>query len=226
MKNPVRIGIIDSGVHLTHPHIGGIAGGVTIEADALQPDFSDRMGHGTAVAALIHALAPHAELFAIRVFDHSLATSVHRVERAIDWCLENKINIINLSLGTTNQDHRVIFSAAVQRVQFAKAVLISAFEMNGKPMLPGSMPGVIGVRADKALPREKYSYEEYEGRRVFSASPYPLDIPGVPREHNLNGVSFAVAHITAHLARLCSMQEHEGNWEEFLMRGIALLLPA
>jgi hypothetical protein len=40
---------------------------------------------------------------------------------------------------------------------------------------------------------------------VFKASPYPRDIPGVPRERNLNGVSFAVANMSGFVARARQM---------------------
>jgi hypothetical protein len=40
-----------------------------------------------------------------------------------------------------------------------------------------------------------------DGTAVFAASPYPRPIPGVPRERNLSGVSFAVANVTGFIAR-------------------------
>ena len=40
---------------------------------------------------------------------------------------------------------------------------------------------------------------------VFVASAYPRDIPGVPRERNLNGISFAVANMTGFVARAKEM---------------------
>jgi subtilisin family serine protease len=217
MTQAVRIGIVDSGVHVEHPHVGGIAGGVTIEADGYSAGYVDCLGHGTAIAALIHSLAPDAGLFAVRVFDRSLATSMTRVIRAIDWCLENDIRIINLSLGTVNQNHRDLFVAAVDRVNGSGAVLISAYEMNGQPMLPGSLPGVIAVSAAPDCPREEYRVTERNGKRVFCAPPFPRDIPGVPREHNLNGVSFAVAHLSAHLARGWSAYAPVNDWEQLLI---------
>ncbi|MBT9333243.1 subtilisin-like serine protease QhpE [Paracidobacterium acidisoli] len=201
MSGAVRIGIVDSGVHAGHPHVGRIAGGIAVEDNGFSGDFVDRLGHGTAVAALIHFLAPQAELLAVRIFDRRLATGIDRVIRAMDWCLENDVQIINLSLGTTNPEHRAPFLAAADRVRSAGAVLVSAFEMNGTRMLPGSLPGVIGVAADADCPREEFRVTEREGKRVFCASPFPREIPGVPREQNLQGVSFAVAHISAHLAR-------------------------
>jgi hypothetical protein len=216
MKTAVRVGIVDSGVHAQHPHVGGVAGGITVEADSYSADFLDRVGHGTAIAALIHSLAPSADLLAIRIFDHSLATSIRRVIRAIDWCLENDVQIINLSLGTTNPDHRDALEAAVDRVKSSGAVLVSAFAMDGRSMLPGSLAGVIAVSADPDCSREEYRVDEHDGKKVFYAPPYPREIPGVPRERNLNGVSFAVAHISAHLARRWASYAPASDWEQVL----------
>jgi len=216
MKGAIRIGIVDSGVHGEHPHVGGIAGGVTVGADGCVPGYVDCLGHGTAIAALIHALAPEAELYAVRVFDDRLATSIGRVMRAIDWCLENQIQIVNLSLGTMNPAHRAAFAAAVERVHDAGAALVSAYEMDGQPMLPGSMAGAIGVTMDADCPREAFGCTMREGKQVFSAPPYPREIPGVRREDNLNGVSFAVAHISAHLARRRAVHGAGADWEQLL----------
>lgn len=216
MSGAIRIGIVDSGVHGEHPHVGGIAGGVTVGADGYVPGYVDCLGHGTAIAALIHALAPEAELYAVRVFDDRLATSIGRVIRAIDWCLENEMEIVNLSLGTMNPAHRAAFAAAVERVHDAGAALVSAYEMNDQPMLPGSMAGAIGVAMDADCPREAFGCTMREGKPVFSAPPYPREIPGVRREDNLNGVSFAVAHISAHLARRRALHGGEADWEQLL----------
>jgi len=218
MSDAPRVGIIDSGVHVAHPHVGGIRGGITVTADGYAEEYTDCLGHGTAIAALIHSLAPRAELYAVRVFDRTLATSIDRVMRAIDWCLESEIQIINLSLGTANPKHRNRFETVLDRVRSAGAVLVSAFEMSGQLMLPGALLGVIGVSPDPECAREEYRVIERvvdgDRKKVFLAPPFPRDIPGVPREHNLNGVSFAVAHMSAHLARCRSgSAAGTGDWE-------------
>jgi subtilisin family serine protease len=59
MSEPVRIAIIDSGVHASHPHVNGVAGGIAITPDGREdPDYTDRLGHGTAVTAVIREKAP------------------------------------------------------------------------------------------------------------------------------------------------------------------------
>ena len=198
----VRIGIIDSGVHIGHPHIGKIAGGVSIAAGKHDASFVDRLGHGTAVAALIHQRTPQAELFAVKVFHHALVTDIETLLSAIDWCLEHDLDLINLSLGTTNQNHRAGFEASVARLKAKGKVIISAAEMESLPALPGGLPNVIGVLPDPAMQAGELRAKIHNGKTIFTASPYPREIPGVPRERNLHGISFAVAHVTASIAKL------------------------
>ena len=220
MSSPIRIAMLDSGVYTGNPHIERpVQGGITLSADGEQEGFDDTLGHGTAVCALLQKMAPDAELFAVKVFDRRLATTASNVLRAIDWCVRNQMDVINLSLGTSNLEHRPLFLAAVERVHAAGATLVSAYEVNGTPMLPGSLPGVIGVVEDPDCPRETWRVIRNEPPRV-AACPYPLDIAGVPRERNLRGVSFAVAHVSAHVARLRS-QEPGNDVAELLFQATA-----
>lgn len=202
MTPPVRVAVIDSGVNVPHPHLPGVAGGLALDAHGREhDDYVDRLGHGTAVAAAIHEKAPEAELFIIKVFDSSLATSVPALIRAIDLAARRGARLINLSLGTPNDIRRAQLEAAVARTIEYGAILVSAEEHDGIAWLPGSLAGVVGVVLDPGQPRERVSVRTAEGgRRVVAASPYARPIPGVPLERNLNGVSFAVANASGLLA--------------------------
>jgi hypothetical protein len=192
-------------------------GGVTITPDGPDEIYIDHIGHGTAVAGLIHLRAPEAQLVVVRVFERKLATTIHTVLAAIDWCVNDHIDVINLSLGTTNPSHRHLFETAIRRANAANSVIVSAADMSGQPGLPGSLPGVIGVLADPQLPDDLFGVADYLGKRVFSAPPYPRPIPGVPRERNLQGISFAVAHIAGWVGRLWAEYPEASNWEEILV---------
>ena len=239
MTVPVRIGMIDTGVNAAHPHVGNIAGGVTIRPDGdAMPCYEDRLGHGTAIAALLHEQAPKAQLIAVKVFDRTLATNRDSVIRAIDWCLQNEIDIINLSLGTANPAHRIQFEDAVRRIGALGKAIVSAHDVNGALALPGCLPGVIAVVPDTTCtdvirvlkpgePSESAKRAELSASKsekiIFSATPYPREIPGVPRERNLHGVSFAVAHVTAALARLWPAAHVSQDWESTLANALLSL---
>jgi subtilisin family serine protease len=116
----VRVAVVDSGIHDTHPHVHGISGGKAISlAGESSDDLVDRLGHGTAVAAAIRDHAPDVELLAVKVFDRTLATSGQALVEAILWSASQHVSLINLSLGTTNADHEVALAAASGTPRFA-----------------------------------------------------------------------------------------------------------
>ncbi len=195
--------VIDSGVHASHPHINGVVGGVTIGPEGNEPVFTDIVGHGTAVMAAIKEKAPDADYFAVRVFYTSLRTTVDLLLRAIEWSIENRMHVINLSLGTTNPAHRDRFVPLITRAAEKGTILISARDADGIPALPGTLPGVIGVALDWDCPRDSYHCSESENGFVLSASGYPRSLPGVPPSKNLHGISFAVANATGFVLQAC-----------------------
>jgi subtilisin family serine protease len=202
MNGPLRVAVIDSGVHASHPHINGVAGGIGILADGTEDsDFTDRLGHGTAVTAVIREKAPAAAIFAVKIFHTALSAQIRPLIAAIAWCLRNRIDIINLSLGTSNPEHEPLLCDAVARAVAQECRIIAAGENDGIRWLPGILPGVITVELDWTCPRSEYRiWCDPAGRTIYRASGYPRPIPGVPAERNLKGLSFAVANVTGLLA--------------------------
>lgn len=200
--NQLSIAVVDSGVHVPHPHLPGVAGGVTLELEGgTSDDFVDRIGHGTAAAAAIHEKAPEAELWAVKVFERELATSTAVLVRAIDWAVERGIRLVNMSLGTPNRLRAPELGPAIERAFHAGTVIVSAHEHEGALWYPGALPGVVGVVADPEQPRDELGLVELPRGTAVVASPYPRPIPGVPVERNLHGISFAVANATGLIAR-------------------------
>ena len=195
----MRIAVIDSGIHQGHPHVGEVAGSVHFLGDGAGGDPVDRLGHGTAVAGAIREKVPSAELFAVKVFDRRLTASIGALVRALAWCREHRMDVVNLSLGTANPEHR----AALQEAVRENAVVVSA-----AGMLPGSLEGVVGVDSDATCPRDHFRYRG----GLFLASPYPRSIPGVPPERNLHGVSFAVANMTGFVALALESCRRDELW--------------
>lgn len=188
----VRVGVVDSGINAGHPHVGAVKGGVFLHADGASDDYTDRIGHGTAVAGAIREKAPDADIYAVRIFDQRLTAPIEALMRGLEWCLGNGLHIINVSVATANQRHRARLNDFVQR-----ALLHGVHVVSAAAMLPGSLPGAIAVDADAECARDTCRFHN----GVLWASPYPRAIPGVPRERNLNGVSFAIANVSGLLAK-------------------------
>ncbi len=215
----IRVAVVDTGVHPEHPHVGNISGGVALDGAGLESgDLIDRLGHGTAVAAAIREKAPDVELLVVKVFDRRLVTTGAALVGGIRWAASQGVHLINLSLGTTNPDHRGALAAAVAEAERHGAIVVSAASQPGAHWLPGALPGVVAVDVDWTCPRDGCLVTVGDdGAILLRASGYPRPIPGVPVEQNLSGISFAVANASGFLARLLEGAPDRG-WSALVRR--------
>jgi hypothetical protein len=199
----VRVAVIDSGVHASHPHVNGVSKAIAIGRDGASAE--DVLGHGTAVLAAIKEKAPDAEFIAVRIYYESLRTSFRVLAEAIRWSLAEHVDIINLSLGTTNEAHSALMAELVREAAEQGTLLVSAAETDGTPALPGSMDGVLGVGVDWDCQRDQFRWMNAAVGPQWYASGFPRPLPGVPPRRNLYGVSFAVASMSGFAARVCEV---------------------
>jgi len=205
----VRIATIDSGVAPQHPHLRPVTDGASVHPDGSihvgLDQAVDQIGHGTAVMAAIQEKAPGADYVAVRIFHDQLRTSAATLLRAIRWCIGQRIQVVNLSLGTVNAAHRDAFAVAAEEARAAGCLLVAARETNGQPCYPGALSDVIGVDLDWDCPRDSYRSQTVVHEMRFFAAGYPRPVPGVPPARNLHGISFAVANMSGFVARACEL---------------------
>lgn len=218
----IRVAVIDSGIAAGHPHIGEVSGGVSL-VGAVDSDYGDRLGHGTAVAAAIREKAPDAVLLSVRVFDRTLETSADTIATGMRWAADRGAQLINLSLGTPNEERNAVLRDALDYATERGAVVVAASDSDGRPVLPGALSGAIGVRLERHCERDELVLDVDALRRsnrwLLGASGYPRPIPGVPPERNLFGISFAVANATGFLVRLIESGLAPAEFFRELVRG-------
>ena len=201
---PLVVGVVDSGIHASHPHIGQVAAGAGFDGDGNSHDDTvDCLGHGTAVAAAIQDLAPAVRVCPLKVFDRTLDTSVGALGAAIDWAAAHGLPLVNLSLGTNDGSSSGALADAVGRAHRAGVVIVAAGSHRGVDWLPGTLDldGVVRVELDWECPRGSHRVKGSTEAPVFRTCGYPRSIPGVDPERNLKGLSFAVANVTGIAAR-------------------------
>jgi subtilisin family serine protease len=199
----LRIGIVDTGVNGVHSHVRGRVGGCRI---ALAPDgriveddeWSDATGHGTAVAAVIRAALPDAELYAVRVFDAAAITYPSLVARGLVRAAANGCTFVNVSIAMPPGPGADVVAAACDAVLEAGAIVVASAPPEQPGSLPAALPGVYTASADDTL---AFGEVRRRGPYAFVASGRPRDLAAIPRDRNMSGHSFACAHALVHLVR-------------------------
>ena len=202
----VRIALIDSGINPGHSHVGPIAGGVAFtvgpDGEVLQaPDYRDTLGHGTALAGIIKFKVPEAALFAVKVFSDRLVTSIEILEAALRWAIEQKMHVVNLSLGTDNPEHRERMARIAALAKRRGALIAASSPSERADMLPAALDGIFSVAASGDCSWNQYREVPDDPIR-FRAHPAPRPLPGLDQSRNYRGHSFASAHLSGLLALL------------------------
>lgn len=201
----VKVAIVDSGVAPNHPKIGPMAGGIalTVGPDGAirqSTDHADCAGHGTACAGIIHRKAPAAALYSVRIFDGSLQANSCLLIAAIEWSIEQGIDIINLSLGTIEVTQRDALLQLCQQAADQGILMVAAEHEEGHESYPAHLPQVIGVGAGPLQGLYDYYYCPRAAIECIARGDLQRLCWLEPAEVMLAGTSFAAPHITGLLA--------------------------
>ena len=212
----IRIAIVDSGIDASHSGVGDVVGSVHIQIEGevvFLDDHADCAGHGTACAGIIRKKAPNAALYSVRIFDESLIASGRVLIAAIQWCIDNEMDVVNLSLGTTD----VMFKESLQKVCRkaidAGVILVAAESNDGSESYPAVFPEVIGVTGGAIYEVDGFYYRKDQHIECVARGDEQR-VCWLNGKHIMTGGnSFAAPHITGIVAHLleqhpkCSVQD-------------------
>lgn len=218
----VKVAVLDSGIDVKHRDLNVKGGYCALDIEcAIGVPYDDDNGHGTHVAGVIAALAnqtgligiaPSVDLYSIKSLNVWGVGTTSSLIDGINWAIKNKIDILNLSI-TTEQDDPAL-EKALQRAYESGILIVAAGGNNGDQasgivMYPAKYDSVIGVSAVKSdstkLPRSA-SGKEIEiaapGHMIFSTYPMKWDFEDGKADGytQLSGTSMAAAHVTGVLA--------------------------
>ena len=206
----VKVAVIDSGIERDHPALGdSVKGGVIVELDEdeefgirVDPDddISDLSGHGTACAGIIHAIAPEAELYSVRVLGRDMRGRAMQFAGGLDWAIENGMQVCNMSLSTSKQDYFGLFHDLADQAAFKNMNLVSAVNNIPAPSYPSTFSSVISVAAHFGSDPFTYYYNPNPPVE-FGAPGIDVKVAWLNKQYAVNtGNSFAAPHITGIVA--------------------------
>lgn len=158
----VKIAVLDTGIDAGHPDlVTNFNGGARFLSSDLDPANQDIFddswnSHGTHVAGIIAAemngagvvgVAPEASLYAVKVLDALGAGYLSDTISGIEWAVENKMDIVSMSLGLSTDSQALAIACA--NAYEAGVLLIAAAGNNygGDVVYPARYSSVIAVGA-------------------------------------------------------------------------------
>ncbi|WP_245308198.1 S8 family serine peptidase [Halalkalibacter urbisdiaboli] len=208
----VKIAVVDTGIAKHDDLI--IAGGAAFTS--YTTSYHDDNGHGTHVAGIIGArnnsigtvgIAPESSIYAVKALDNNGSGYLSDIVAGIDWSINNKMDIINLSLGTTS--HSSTLQQIVDKAYSQNILVVAAAGNNGASdgsgdtvNYPARYESVIAVSAT----------DSKDQRASFSATGSTVEVaaPGVNilstylnnQYGQMSGTSMATPYVAGNLALL------------------------
>lgn len=207
----IRVGIIDTGVDPNHPDLKD---NVKVTGWVLDcQNVVDDNGHGSHVAGIIAALdndigvvgvAPKVEIYSVKAFTKSGRGNVSDVIEALQWCVDNKVKVINMSFGFKNSK---ALEKAIKEVYKRNIVLVAAAGNSGgnnSVMYPAGYPEVIAVAASNS--NDKVAWFSSGGPQVDVMAPGAgiLSTYKNGGYKSMSGTSMACPHVAAACALILS----------------------
>ena len=212
----IDIAIIDSGINPSHPHVQGVAGGVSFHlgdrgAIIEQASFEDRIGHGTAIAGIFREALPTARIWALKIFQDDLAASSRLLIAGLDWAIRKNMKVIHLSLGTEKERDRPPITRLCQKAHGKGLVITAAARGCDDSVYPARYDTVFGVYWDKGCKPGTIVFDPNHPIE-FGAWGHPRPLPGLDQRHNFCGSSFAAAHVAAMIGQQLTTDRH-ADWD-------------
>lgn len=226
--NQIKISIIDSGIDAAHEDLANVVlPGYNFILN--NNDTSDSHSHGTNIAGVIGAIknnnigvagvASGVKMIPLKIAHQNIKANKRNMIRAIEWSIENNVDIINISMGYQKDaissiagDYSVYEEGEREIIKSAMEngiAIVSAVGNNSSPTLdyPAQYPGVISVASFGIIknPLSIYVPQNSNGwdtNTIFAPGEFIFTTSAGNGYEYTCGSSFACGYVTGALALL------------------------
>ena len=209
----VRIAVLDTGIEIAHPALTGLrlTDDLILEGDGPRVSVrsgagEDAYGHGTAIAGIIHRVAPAADIASVRVLGADLASRSAIIAAGARLAMQRGYHILNCSFGCRGDVAFVLpFKDWVDEAYLRGVHIVSAcsnVDIDRREW-PSHFPTVVSVNMARTAERV---FHHLPGHLVeFATGGQDVQAPWVGGGvKTLTGSSYAAPVMSGLLARILS----------------------
>ena len=202
MGEGVKVAVIDTGMDYNHPDLKDVYAGGYNAIVSTNPPLDDQ-GHGTHVSGTIAAVrdakgvvgvAPGVRLYAVKVLDAHGSGSYSNIVDGIQWAVDNKMQVINMSLGG-GSGTPALQKALAAADKAGVTIVCAAGNDSGPVNYPAKYPQAIAVSASD--PSDKLASFSSRGAEIAFIAP-GVNIPSTYKDSaykTMSGTSMASPHV-------------------------------
>lgn len=208
----MRIAVLDSGIERDALERYNVVDSYILVGNGIQweihKDFADDdLGHGTAIAHIIHETNKDAEIINVKICNNNVGVDEYGLICALRFLQNIDVDVINISAGINYLDDYPLLNEICNQLVRQRKVIVSAYDNDGAISFPAALDSVIGVDVNKT----------YENKNeIVRIKDSIVDIV-VPEKYYrtiwkdtktiVNGTSFACAYVSGRLS-LFDVREH------------------
>jgi hypothetical protein len=178
-----HIAIIDDGINQNLYKTGELKHNIEITPEL---KICERVGydpflpsHGTTCAAIIKKYSPDAVLSSIKILgDESRKGMKAQLVKALEWCADSGIQLVNMSLGTVDYRDFIEVEKTVKYAADNGVIIVAACNNQNIFTCPASLENVIGVKRDDMgiLKQREYVYNlfSHDGVEITACGKHHL----------------------------------------------------
>jgi len=211
----ISVAVVDDGISNGLFGTNKIAHSIEITSDLIiqYVDKSNivrgNTSHGTICAAIIKKYYPEAILNSIKVLNHkSHKCKKEQLIKAIEWCIYNDVQVINLSIGTINYRDFEPIREIIDKAYNKGLIIVAACNNKDIFTYPASYTNTIGVKCCKidTLKEGEHIFNLYpiDGIEVTSCSEHRLLKNNLKSKITSKCNSYAAPMITAEVCKIIS----------------------
>lgn len=159
---------------------------------------SNGVTHGTIVTQVVSQYGCFDEIYAIEILNDDEKGNVHDLIAALMWCKNKKIDIINISMGSTNDYCSRKVNRICRSLVKEGKIIVSAENNYGLVSFPSKFQDVISVKHVRFL---KLALFDKKRNRIYVSGEHWLKFSNGAYTKTQQSNSYACAYATALLSR-------------------------